>query len=130
MTDPIQRSGRPPLDPPSSPLAGAEGPKTDAFREALVEGAAGPAGAGPAAGPSAATSDLQRLAEDVRAGRMTPEAVIEALVARQLTAGPAMLLAPAQRAQLEALLRSRLADDPTLLAMGQGLARAATPGTR
>lgn len=130
MTDPIQRSGRPPLDPTSSPLPGAEGPKTDAFRDALVEGAAAPAGAGPTTAASSATSELQRLAEEVRAGRMTPEAVVEALVARQLAAGPATLLAPSQRAQLEALLRSRLADDPTLLAMGQGLARAATPGTR
>jgi hypothetical protein len=129
MTDPIQRSGRPPLEPTPSPPAGADGARADAFREALVE-APGPAGAGPASGATSASSDLQRLAEDVRAGRMTPEAVIEALVARQLAAGPATLLAPAQRAQLEGLLRSRLADDPTLLAMGEALARATTPGAR
>jgi hypothetical protein len=124
MTDPIKRSGPSPVDPQSGAGAasGAEQPRTEAFREALEAQRAG------ATAP--VSGELERLAQEVRAGRLTPEQVIDALVARQLASPPAALLSPAQRTQLEALLRSRLADDPTLVSMGLALGRAADPGAR
>lgn len=127
MTDPIKRSGPGPVDPQggAGEVGGADQPRSEAFREALETQRADAAAA-----PAAVSGDLQRLAEDVRAGRVTPEQVIDALVARQLASGAAALLPPPQRAQLEALLRSRLAEDPTLVSMGLALARAGEPGAR
>lgn len=123
MTDPIHRKGGSgPVDPSEVGPKGPDGPRTEGFRETL--GADGPAGATEAAGATATgPTELGHLASQLREGQLTPEQVVEALVARQLRSHAAQMLAPAQRAELESLLRSRLAEDPTLLALGRDLSR-------
>jgi hypothetical protein len=120
MTDPIKRGGGAgPVDPSAAEGAsGTTGPRTEEFRETLGASsqASGTSGA-------QAPGELGQLASELREGRLTPEQVIEALVARQLRSHAAQMLQPAQRAELETLLRSRLEEDPTLLALGRDLTR-------
>lgn len=66
---------------------------------------------------------LRAISEDLRAGRIDSRQAIDRLVERALSAGPAAVLPPARRAELEALLRSTLAEDPTLASMQRELAR-------
>jgi hypothetical protein len=72
-------------------------------RDAGVEGAAGAAGAG----------DIDALAAEVAAGRLTPHEAIERLV--DATAGPE--LGPAERAELREMLTELVAHDPYLGAL-------------
>lgn len=66
---------------------------------------------------------LRSLAEDLRAGRIDPQQAVDQLVERTLSGGAAASLPPARRAELEALLRSTLDQDPTLAAMQRDLSR-------
>ncbi len=122
MTDPIKRGGGDgPVDPSATEgVGGAAGPRTEGFREALATES--PSSQAPATASTGA-SELTRLAEQVQSGALTPEQAIDALVERQLASPMAQLLAPAQRAQLESVLRARLAEDPTLIALGRDLSR-------
>jgi hypothetical protein len=130
MTDPIKRGGGAgPVDPSSLEGGGAAGgPRTEGFREALGSSEATSAASTSAASTSGTQSSadvtaLNQLAESVRAGNLSPEQVVDALVARQLQSRAAQMLPPTQRAELESLLRSRLSDDPMLLALGRDLSR-------
>lgn len=132
MSDSIKPPG---IGPSGAPAAGgampAVGATGDAFRAELERTAAasgtpettGPSGAAPAAAtPHAAR--IRSIAEDLRAGRIDATQAVERLLERTLSVGPAALLPPARRAELEALLRGLLQDDPTLSAMQRDLARA------
>ena len=128
ITDPIHRKGGSgPVDPSGSGPEGTSGPRTEGFRDALATGEARAPGTTEAANvqgaEGAAPSELGHLASQLREGHLTPEQVIEALVARQLRSHAAQMLQPAQRAELETLLRSRLEEDPTLLALGRDMTR-------
>jgi hypothetical protein len=59
---------------------------------------------------AAHTSDVDALAAEVAAGRLTPHEAIDRLV--EATAGPG--LAPAERAELRELLADLVANDPYL----------------
>lgn len=121
MTDPIKRGGGAgPVDPSAGSGVGeASGPRSEAFRETLQAERASTSQTQDVQG----LDELNQLAGSMRSGSLTPEQVVEALVARQLQSSAARGLAPAQRAELESLLRSRLSDDPTLLALGRDLSR-------
>ncbi|AKF10670.1 hypothetical protein DB32_007819 [Sandaracinus amylolyticus] len=97
---------------------GAEG-ASDAFRAELEK--AGATG-GPSAASGARTDALKALAEEVRSGRIDASQAIDRLVERAL-GGMAASLPPARRAELEAMLRAALEEDPTLAAMQRDLAR-------
>lgn len=128
MTDPIKRGGGAgPVDPSSLEGGGiggtTGGPRTEGFREALGTSEATNAAPTAATQASGDVAGLDHLAESVRAGSLSPEQVVDALVARQLQSPAAQMLPPTQRAELESLLRSRLSDDPMLLALGRDLSR-------
>lgn len=118
MTDSIKPPGGPPAALPVAPKGtdGAEG----RFR-AELEGATA-AEAKPAA--SGASGIVSATVAEIRAGTLTPEAAVARLLEHHLGAGPARALAPAARAELERILRSRLEDDPTLRALSADLGRA------
>lgn len=123
------------IKPPSGPTGAAGAPPTDA-----LEPAAGPRPSDPAqdlggtqatgsvtgptsaaaAGDAGAVGPLDALVADLQAGRVSPEAALDALVDRAL-ADVDSQISPAQRAELEGIMRSILADDPTLSALRQGL---------
>jgi hypothetical protein len=63
-----------------------------------------------AAAATARATDIDALAADVAAGRLTPREAIDRLV--EATAGPG--LAAAERAELRELLRDLIANDPHL----------------
>jgi hypothetical protein len=122
MTDPIKRGGGAgPVDPNATEgVTGGGAPRTEGFREALATSET-PSSTGASA--TGAASELGHLAKQLESGSVTPEQAIEALVERQLDSPAARMLAPAQRAELESMLRSRLAEDPTLIALGRDLSR-------
>ncbi|RLB56788.1 MAG: hypothetical protein DRJ42_02160 [Deltaproteobacteria bacterium] len=64
---------------------------------------------------------IEALAADAVAGRVSVDQVVDRLVSRALESPTAAALPPAQRAELEAHLRSALADDPALSALTQDL---------
>lgn len=66
---------------------------------------------------------LRAWAEDLRAGRIDPRQAVDRVIERALTTGLAAALPPVRRAELEALLRGLLAEDPTLVSMQKDLAR-------
>jgi len=102
MSDPIRKVG-------GTPAAAPESTGTDAtsFR-ATLDAAAGPSGA------AQATNDI---ASSIRAGSLSAQQAIEALVERALNAPAARGLTDAGRADLARHLRNALAEDPTLRAM-------------
>ncbi len=66
---------------------------------------------------------LRGLAEELRTGQVGSEQAVDRLVERALSSGTARGLPPARRAELETLLRTALAEDPTLAAMQGDLSR-------
>jgi len=70
-----------------------------------------PADVGPAQ-EAAAPSPTEAIANDLAAGRIDRAGAIDALVVHTLASPQASLLSPAGRVELEAQLRSVLADDP------------------
>lgn len=122
MTDPIKRGGGAgPVDPTASEgIAEGRGPRTEGFRETLATDRPSEASASAATGE---VGELDQLAQQLESGALTAEQAIEALVERQLHSPAAQMLAPAQRAELESMLRARLAEDPTLIALGRDLSR-------
>lgn len=125
---PVGGAGAPPESGGARPVEGA----SEEFRAALEN--AGEADASKAAGASASAGGaapaegsraalLRSLAEDLRAGRIDPQQAVDRLVDRTLSSGAAASLPPARRAELEALLRSTLDEDPTLAAMQRDLSR-------
>lgn len=66
---------------------------------------------------------IRTLSEALRSQAIEPGQAIERLIERTLNTGPASSLAPALRAELEALLRAALESDPSLQAMRRDLAR-------
>lgn len=102
------------IRPPGGPTgpAAIDGPSEAAPSGAAVVGETAAPGAAVAASelqsPSAAM--LSRL----DAGEVTREQAIDGMVAEALSALGAGRLPPAQRSELEGVLRAALADDPTL----------------
>jgi hypothetical protein len=94
---------------------GAGAPR-ESFKEA-IEGSK-PAVKLPSTGP------LSSIADDLRAGKIDASTAVDRLVARALSSKDAASLPPARRAELEAQLRSALADDPALVALTKDLERA------
>jgi hypothetical protein len=89
-------------DGPSGP-DGPDGPDG-------IDGADGPDGVDGADGASdvSSTADIDRLAADVAAGRLTPREAIDQLV--EATATPD--LSPTERAELREMLSDLVANDP------------------
>ena len=128
MTSPIKPPGGspPPADVGAGSVEGAKRPKTEGasetFREALDAG--GQVGA-PSATKAATPADLVKsISDDLRAGRTSVSEAIDRLVAQAVGGEAAQRLTPAGRRDLEAVLRSALADDPTLAAMVKDIERA------
>jgi hypothetical protein len=120
MTSGIKPPGAPGTPPNvSGPEAGGARPAGESFRAELEKTSEAGAPGGPAATARAET--VRALAAEVRAGRITGPEAIERLVQRALASAGA--LPPARRAELEALLRSALEEDPTLASMQKDLAR-------
>ena len=92
---------------PKGPTGPGAAPAADALdevaAEAPVEGAEAPSG----------TADIDALATEVAAGRLTPHEALERLV--DATAGPD--IGPADRAELRELLADMVANDPYLAAL-------------
>lgn len=123
--------------PGSGPVGGAgappesgapvEGSPSDFRAELEKAGAADATQSGdtsPASQVAGSRAELLRsLADDLRAGRIEPQHAVDRLVERTLRSGAAASLPPARRAELEALLRSTLDDDPTLASMQRDLSR-------
>ena len=101
----------------------AEG-ASDAFRAELDKAGATDAtrGASTSAASGARADALKALADEVRSGRIDASQAIDRLVERAM-GGAAASLPPARRAELEAMLRAALEEDPTLAAMQRDLAR-------
>lgn len=57
------------------------------------------------------------LAQDVKAGKLSREQLIEHLVDKQLSSPSAKALPAAERVRLESALRDALANDPTLVTL-------------
>ena len=119
MTSPI----KPPAGSPPIPALGkAVGPSgSDATGDAGAQGAefaaalesqSTPALEG--GSPLAGADGVSALAAELRAGSLSPAEALETLVQQALGAPEVALLAPAQRAELEAHLRSTLAEDPSM----------------
>lgn len=118
-------TGGPPAAGLAPEVGGASSTDRGAFRaelEAPAAEAARDVRSGEAA-PSARADALRALADEVRSGRLDAKTAIDRLVERALGAGPAAALPPARRAELEALLRSALDEDPTLVAIQRDLTR-------
>lgn len=124
MTTPI----KPPGGSPST--TGAAGPSNDADRgriegrsgelRSMVEGAEAEVN-GPQAARAEGPSSLSVIEHELRAGTLDMDQAIDRLVARALEHAAAL---PAeQQAELEANLRTALAEDPTLLALQKDLER-------
>lgn len=98
----------------------------EAFRAAL-EGSAPVEGAAPVAqsadASSSATQGIEGIAAELRAGRVDSSQAVEQLLTRALSSASARALPPAERARLESMLRSAIAEDPTLAAMQKDLTR-------
>jgi len=86
-----------------------EAPSTSSTR-----GVAGTGGVGGTGGVEAAQSTPEALLSRLQAGEVTREQAIEGLVAHALEVHGGARLPPAQRAELEGVLRAALVDDPTL----------------
>lgn len=123
MTSPI----KPPSGPPVAPLAG---PSSDA--DARVGSPAGEsfkasldavAGAPTQAGGVSETSGAQALTAALRTGELSPAQALDALVAQALQSADAQRLEPAARVELEAHLRTMLAEDPSLQELTSDLSR-------
>jgi hypothetical protein len=96
------------IKPPGGPgVVGVEG-LADVAPNAAVSEAASTGAAAPAHSPSAA------LLAKLDAGEITREQAIDGMVAEALSALGAGKLPAAQRAELEGVLRTALAEDPTL----------------
>jgi len=123
MTDPIKRGGAGPVDPTATEGVTGGPSRTEGFREALATDRPAETEAATASSATGGASELNQLASGLESGSVSPEQAIDALVERQLHTPAAQMLAPAQRAELESMLRSRLAEDPTLIALGRDLSR-------
>lgn len=106
MSDPIRKVGGTPAPAPES--TGTDGAS---FRATLDAAAS-------ASGSVATTNDI---ASSIRAGTLSAQQAIEALVERALNAPAARGLTDVGRADLARHLRSALAEDPTLRAMQANL---------
>ena len=83
-------------------------------KSAGVGGAAGASGAAPTQGARAAESPSAALLSRLQAGEVTREQAIEGLVAQALEVHGGARLPPAQRTELQQVLRAALLDDPAL----------------
>jgi len=92
-------------------IGGPKGPRGPDDLDAPDDVAEGkPAAASAAAATAQSTSDIDALAAEVAAGRLTPREAIDRLV--DATAGEA--LDPAERAELREMLVELIANDPYL----------------
>lgn len=137
MSSAIKPPGAPgtgPTAPVSGTPGGPEQKETsaagEAFREELSKAPevgsteAPRASSATASNASLGRADLLRaLADELRSGSVDPQQAVDRLIERALHTGPAAALPPARRAELEALLRTALAEDPTLAAMQRDLSR-------
>jgi hypothetical protein len=125
MTTPIKPPGQPSSFPEAADLERVDpaqpGIEEAAGEQAPVEQAAVEAAPGaPAAAPADA---IGQLAASLRAGEVDAAGAVERILERVLAQGSVPALPAGQRAQLEAMLRRALADDPTLSRMVGDLGR-------
>jgi hypothetical protein len=106
------------IKPPGSggPIPGIGLPPTDATPTEAVDRVQGTATSA-VGGPNAA------LVEQLRQGVLTSAQVVDALVSRALEQARAQGLPTADEAGLETMLRSALANDPTLVGLARELER-------
>ncbi|UJR85924.1 hypothetical protein [Sandaracinus amylolyticus] len=119
MSSAIKPPGTGPTSGAPTDVGGATSAEgaSDAFRAELEK-----AGGAKSAATGARADALKALAEEVRSGRIDASQAIDRLVERAM-GGAAASLPPARRAELEAMLRAALEEDPTLAAMQRDLAR-------
>ena len=110
MSDPIRKVGGTPAATPES--TGSVGASFGAALEA-------------AQGTSQAAPATNEIASALRAGDLSAQQAVDALVARALNSPAAQTLSDAGRADLARHLRNTLAEDPTLRALQADL----TPGS-
>jgi hypothetical protein len=118
---------KPPLTPPpadlepgkvdgKSPLKGPSGP---AFSEALAGPGktqdAGAVGAADAAVAGPGRAEASRLAQELRAGSLTPEQAVEAMIDKVVAARVPAGAPEAVREQVREALRDAMASDPMLV---------------
>lgn len=121
MTSPVKPPSKPPSLPPVSE-AGRRGvaASSDAFQKTLE---ATRADSPERAAETHSTDAISRIADDLRAGRIDSTVAAERVIERALGSEMASVLPPAQRAELEAMLRQAMAEDPTLMALTKELER-------
>ena len=121
MTAPIKPPGGPGARTPDLSAGGQVDKPSTSFRDVVGADEATKIGAGTEGPEGAERAALDGIVEDLAAGRIDQEAAIDRLVARALATPTAAALPPVRRAELEAFLRSRLAEDPTLIALTDDL---------
>ena len=89
---------------------GPEGPEGPSGPDATGGPSSAPAAAGTERAAPTQSADIEALAAEIAAGRMTPKEAVDRLV--DATAGPE--LGAAERAELRELLRDLVANDPHL----------------
>lgn len=99
------------------PLSGADAPSpAESVKEqfsANVEGVTGGAKVRGAA-PASSVDVIERVVEQLHTGQIDATAAMDQLMEHALSHPGARLLSPAQRLDLENVLRQAIADDPTL----------------
>lgn len=80
-------------------------------------------GANAPAASSAVTAQAVGLAEQLKSGALTATQVVDAVVAQALEQARAQGLPASEQAQLESVLRTAMADDPTLAGLARELER-------
>lgn len=123
MTTPIKPPGSPPIPPDSIDVAdvGGTDKPSRTFGEVMFDRSHG------------VTEEIKtreilsdpvgRIYEELKTGEITTDTAIEKLVENAMQNSAVQLMSPAQREELETLLRSSLKEDPTLVAMTQHLKR-------
>lgn len=112
MTDSIKPPGSGPSPSVITPRA-----HTDATSPAPSVPVAATSGAAATAGPTAV------LAEQLKAGALSPSQVIDAVIARAVDSARAQGLPAAEQDNLESVLRAALVNDPTLAGLRRELDR-------
>jgi anti-sigma28 factor (negative regulator of flagellin synthesis) len=90
------------------------------FQQAVRDAQAGQANAGVAAAGQAAADPIAALSRQIQAGTLSVDQAVERLIERA-GQGVARHLGERERSELTALLRSALANDPTLAALRDDL---------
>ncbi len=121
MTTPIKPPGQGATPSPTSDVDASRAPGSvkaggESFQSTLEK-------TSHSASATSTADAVRALVDDVKAGRATVGQALDRLVARALDSGIARTLPAAQRADLEASLRTALLDDPSLVALTKELER-------